>query len=225
MPDVYTSKKKEELPEGKESVLTETGKELMAVKTNKKRANHYGPFSAFYYFPAKVDFETREGQEKVVLLLRRHVITNVRWVLIALIMIAAPFFLDLLSPATLLPDNLKLILVLFWYLITTAFILESFFNWFFNVNIVTDERIIDIDFHNLIYKEVSDTKIDKIQDVTYKMGGVVRTIFNYGDVYIQTAAEVPSFEFLAVPNPDRVVRVLQDLIIEEEQEVIEGRVR
>ena len=52
----------------------------------------------------------------------------------------------------------------------------------FNVYIVTDERIIDIDFYNLIYKEVSDANIDKIQDVTYKMGGVVRTLFNYGDV-------------------------------------------
>ena len=57
------------------------------------------------------------------------------------------------------------------------------------------------------------------------MGGVIRTIFNYGDVYIQTAAEVPTFQFLAVPKPDRVARVLQDLIIEEEKEKLEGRVR
>jgi hypothetical protein len=57
------------------------------------------------------------------------------------------------------------------------------------------------------------------------MGGVVRTIFNYGDVLIQTASEVPNFEFLAVPKPDQVVKVLQDLRIEEQQEAIEGRVR
>ena len=103
--------------------------------------------------------------------------------------------------------------------------MESFLTWFFNVYIVTDERIIDIDFYNLIYKEVSDANIDKIQDVTYKMGGVIRTLFNYGDVMVQTASEVPNFEFLAVPKPDKVAKVLQDLRIEEQQEAIEGRVR
>ena len=57
------------------------------------------------------------------------------------------------------------------------------------------------------------------------MGGVIRTVFNYGDVYIQTAAEVPAFEFLAVPKPDRVAGILQELRMEEEQEKLEGRVR
>ena len=106
-----------------------------------------------------------------------------------------------------------------------AYILESFLTWFFNVYIVTDERIIDIDFYNLIYKEVSDANIDKIQDVTYKMGGVIRTLFNYGDVLIQTASEVPNFDFLAVPKPDMIARVLQDLRMEEQQELVEGRIR
>jgi hypothetical protein len=57
------------------------------------------------------------------------------------------------------------------------------------------------------------------------MGGAIRTIFNYGDVLVQTAGEVPNFDFLAVPNPDKVVKVLQELRIEEEIEKIEGRVR
>ncbi len=71
----------------------------------------------------------------------------------------------------------------------------------------------------------ADANLDKIEDVTYKMGGVIRTLFNYGDVLIQTAAEVTNFDFLAVPYPDKVVKVLQDLRMEEQQEVIEGRVR
>ena len=137
----------------------------------------------------------------------------------------APSILSVFPILDFLPANFQLVSVLGWYLITTAFVLESFLTWFFNVYLVTDERIIDIDFYNLIYKEVSDANIDKIQDVTYKMGGVVRTLFNYGDVLIQTASEVPNFEFLAVPMPDKVARVLQDLRIEEEQEKLEGRVR
>ena len=69
-----------------------------------------------------------------------------------------------------IPTNFKFVFIMIWYLISMAYTLESFLTWFFNVYIVTDERIIDIDFYNLTYKEVSDANLDKIEDVTYKMG-------------------------------------------------------
>lgn len=213
MPDIFISKDRT------------FAKKSKKISRHKLKGHSHNPLAAYCYFPDKVDFETRERKEKIVLLLRRHPITNLAWILVAVLMIFAPLVLSIFPILSFLPSNFQFVAVLVWYLITTAFVLENFLTWFFNVNIVTDERIVDIDFHNLIYKEVSDAKIDKIQDVTYKMGGVIRTVFNYGDVYIQTAAEVPAFEFLAVPTPNKVARVLQDLMIEEEKEKLEGRVR
>lgn len=206
--------------------ITETG-ELLNAKSSKHKPKEHtqNPLSSFFYFPEKVNFETRERKEKVVLLLRRHIVTNIKWIFTSTLMLFSPLLLVIIPIISFLPPNYQFILVLIWYMLTTAYILESFLNWFFNVNVVTDERVVDIDFHNLIYKEVSDAKIDKIQDVTYTMGGVLKTFFNYGNVYIQTAAEIPSFEFIGVPRPDRVAKVLQDLMMEEEQEKIEGRVR
>jgi len=222
MPDIFISGKEEKT---KEKEVRTIAKKPKKTSKHKLKGHKHNLLAAYCYFPDKVDFETRERKEKVVLLLRRHPITNAAWMLIVVLMIFAPLVLSIFPLLSFLPGNFQFIAVLVWYLITMAFILENFLTWFFNVNIITDERIIDIDFHNLIYKEVSDCKIDKIQDVTYKMGGVTRTIFNYGDVYIQTAAEVPAFEFLAVPKPNKVARVLQDLMIEEEKEKLEGRVR
>jgi len=183
------------------------------------------PLAAFSFHPDGIDFETRESEEKVILFLRQHPIVNIPWILITTLMIIAPSFVTNFELLQSIPPNFKFVFLLLWYLITIAYSYEKFLTWFFNVYIVTDERIVDIDFYNLIYKEVSDAKIDRIQDVTYNMGGVVRTLFNYGNVYIQTASEVPNFEFMAVPKPDKVVRVLQDMQMEEEQEKIEGRVR
>ena len=121
-----------------------------------------------------------------------------------LLMLLIPTIVSAFSILDTVPSNFRFVFVLVWYLVSTAYILESFLTWFFNVYIVTDERIIDIDFYNLIYKEVSDANIDRIQDVTYKMGGVIRTLFNYGDVLIQTASEVPNFVFKAIPNPSLI---------------------
>ena len=226
MPDIFISKKKDkESPKKEEKEKTSLKENAKKVLEKHEEGGRYSPLSAYCFNPKSVHFETQEEAERVVLLLRRHPITNVGWILITILMLFAPAVLSSFPILDFLPGNYRLVSVLGWYLITTAYVLENFLTWFFNVNIVTDERIIDIDFYNLIYKEVSDANIDKIQDVTYKMGGVVRTIFNYGDVIIQTASELPNFDFLAVPKPDRVAKILQDLRIEEEVEKLEGRVR
>lgn len=223
MPDIFINPPEEK----KEVQASSPGKFEPEPKFARHKApgHSHNPLAAYCYLPDKVNFETQENEEKVILLLRQHPITLLPKLAIAILLILAPSILSVFPILDFLPSNFQLISVLGWYLITTAFVLESFLTWFFNVYLVTDERIIDIDFYNLIYKEVSDANIDKIQDVTYKMGGVVRTVFNYGDILIQTASEVPNFEFLAVPMPDKVARVLQDLRIEEEQEKLEGRVR
>lgn len=106
-----------------------------------------------------------------------------------------------------------------------AFVFEQFLLWFFSINIVTDERVIDIDFFGLLFKHVSVAQIDKIEDVNYFQKGIFGAFFNFGNVLIQTAAEVTEFVFNNVPNPDRVVKVISELISEEEQEQLEGRVR
>ena len=118
-----------------------------------------------------------------------------------------------------------MIVVFVWYLFTVSFTLEKFLAWFFNVNVITDERIIDVDFHNLIYRQISDANIDQIQDVTVEVGGGIRTFLNYGNVVIQTAAEVLRIDLLDIPRPDDVAKILRSLRVEEEKEKLEGRVR
>ncbi|HEX7018248.1 MAG TPA: PH domain-containing protein, partial [Patescibacteria group bacterium] len=114
---------------------------------------------------------------------------------------------------------------IFWYLLITGFALESFLSWFFNVYIITDERVIDVDFLSLIYKNISSAKIDNIEDITAETGGAVRSIFNFGTVKIQTAGAATELEFEDVPHPAKVTRLLNELLLEEEREKIEGRVR
>lgn len=209
MPDIYVAPKEKKPEKKKEKVVKQT----------------HNPLAAFVVKPPDIKFETQEKEEEIILLLRRHWITNLPWVCLSLLLIIAPSFLRFFPILASLPFGYQVIVVILWYLFTLAFVLENFLSWYFNVDVVTDERIVDIDFYSLIYKEISHCKIDQIQDVTFKMGGIVRTIFNYGDVLIQTAAEVPVFEFESVPRPALVVQKLNELILEEEQEKLEGRVK
>ena len=225
MPDIFISKKKASAPKRTEPAAAGPSEVPKGEARHQLPGHTHNPLAAYCYHPDRAAFENQESKEHIVLLLRRHPITNLRWISVFVLMIVAPIVLSSFPLLDFLPGNFRFIAILGWYLVAFAFALVGFLTWFFNVNIITDERVVDIDFFNLIYKEVSDTKIDKIQDVTYKMGGAIRTVFNYGDVLVQTAGEEANFEFLAVPKPDRVSRVLQDLMIEEEQEKIEGRIR
>ena len=138
---------------------------------------------------------------------------------------ALPYIIEPLGLINALPESYQFVLVAFWYLVVFGYGLQKFIQWYFSVGVVTDERIIDFDFHHITFKQVTDANIDKIQDVTYKVSGVVGTFLNYGDVLIQTASEIPNLEFQSVANPEDVADVLQDLRIEEEVEKMEGRRR
>jgi len=182
-------------------------------------------FSSFLARPKVFTFQSRDGDEEIILVLRRHWFTNVNWIIIAILMLFAPLIFPLIPFLNFFPAHYQLILLLFWYLITFAIAFEKFLSWYFNVNIVTEERVVDIDFNNLLYKKESEAKISMIQDVTVSQGGVSQTVFNYGTVLIQTAGEIPTIEFQLIPNPGLVLKVLQQMRGEEEQEALEGRTK
>ena len=233
MPDVYVAPKKEK-SERKEEKVRKKRIARLSLRAVKRAGNAIkkirlgqtrNPLAAFVANPADIRFETQDREEKIILLLRRHWVTNLSWIFLAALAMFAPFLLRFLPLLDFLPGRYQMMAVFLWYLLITAFVFENFLTWYFNVNVVTDERIVDIDFCSLIYKEVSHCKIDQIQDVSFKMGGIFRTIFNYGDVLVQTAAEIPVFGFESVPQPALIVQKLNELILEEEQEKLEGRVR
>jgi hypothetical protein len=124
-----------------------------------------------------------------------------------------------------LPPNFVFAVRVGWYLLVLGYVLESYLTWFYNVFIITDERVIDVDFVNLIYKNISAAKIQSIEDITTVMSGITSSIFNYGTVKIQTAAAIVEFDFEDVPQPAKVTAFLNELLLEEEREKIENRVR
>ncbi|HUW21169.1 MAG TPA: PH domain-containing protein [Candidatus Bathyarchaeia archaeon] len=219
MPDVFIAS-----PDNRNAqVLPNPSPESELERIKRDRVAH--PLSAFISAPKNWSFETQEKDEEIILILRNHWITNIGWVALSVLLTVLPGFLLILLPFGFLPLRFKVMAILLWYLFLGGFIFQHFLGWFFNVFIITDERIIDFDFYGLIYKEISDAKTEDIQDVTYRVGGFLRNLFNFGDVFIQTAAEQARFEFYNVPDPGRVAKILRELISEEEIEKLEGRAR
>ncbi len=173
-------------------------------------------FSNFSLYPQNVTFENQEENEQIVLLIRRDLITNLPWIIAALILIFIPFIIGLFSfvftPFFNISTQTQLILTLFYYLIITGFVLVQFTLWYFSVGLVTTKRLIDLNVFGILYKQVSETKLNLVEDVSYSQIGSIRSVFDYGDVQVQTAAAVDNFEFDRVPNPARIVKIIADMI-------------
>lgn len=171
-----------------------------------------GLFSSFVTQPKNLKFQNQEQNEEILLLLRRHPITNVPWILIGVLFFIAPFFYLFLPFFNFLPKQYFPIILIGWYLFSFAFVFENFLLWFYNINIVTNQRVIDIDFYNILYKEVSDARLKNIQDVSYNQNGFIEAFFNFGDVFIQTAAEKNEFVFENISSPNKVVSIISLLL-------------
>lgn len=170
------------------------------------------PFKAFAANPARTFFDSKDSEEKVLLLLRQHPVTQIGWVVIAVVMSFVPFLLAYVNILSFLPARFSMVAVIGWYLLIIGFVLESFLDWFFNVYIITDQRVIDVDFKSLLFKNISSAKFDKIEDVNFTTSGTLGAVFDYGTVTIQTAAATEEFEFEDVPFPSRVAEFLNDLL-------------
>lgn len=172
-------------------------------------------FSSLCLSPTDVSFHTQETEERVLLFLRRHFITNLAWIaitaLLSLLPLAVPLLLVAL-PFLSLSSALILVLLSFYYAVLFTFAFVYFITWYYNLGIVTTLRVVDIDFSDVVFHDVAQTKLVLIDDVNYTQVGFIRTLFNYGDVFVQTAGGKENIELLAVPNPARAVEVLANLI-------------
>lgn len=174
------------------------------------------PLTAFAMAPDGIRFETQSEKETVELFLRQHFVVNIPWIFISIVLLLSPsivfpFLLQRIPSSVIIPWGYIVVGSAFWYVATFGFILASFLYWFFNIYIVTNERVVDIDFYYLLYKRFSQAELTKIQDISYSSGGVVATIFDYGNVIIETAGEAPNLEFDKVPHPEKVVQTIRSL--------------
>lgn len=180
--------------------------------------NYVRMLSSFCENPLGIVFAQQESDEKILLFLRRHFVTNLLWILIASLLLLAPILLfifrsELQFIGTInLPGQFILVFILFYYLAVFAYAFINFLSWFYNVFIVTQKRIVDIDYSNIVMHNVAFTKLSHVQDVNYTQTGFIRALFNYGDIFVQTAGNEVNFEALSVPQPRRAAHIIANLI-------------
>ncbi|OGH05150.1 MAG: hypothetical protein A2W22_05770 [Candidatus Levybacteria bacterium RBG_16_35_11] len=179
------------------------------------KSKEIGLFSSFHLYPINVSFKEQEENEEIILLLRKHFVTNFYWIFLTVVLIFLPiiFFLNRsLFPVPPIPDKFNVMAFLLYFTIIGAYVYINFITWFFNTSLITQKRLVDVHFVDIIYHDMAVTRLNLIEDISFTQSGFIKSFFNYGDIYVQTAGEKLHFDFLAVPEPDHVLNVIENLM-------------
>ncbi len=169
-------------------------------------------------------FPLQDG-EQVIMVCRKHwFYLWPRTLIIALVAIVPVIIAAVLfSKSTGLGGNPGKAFAVISLLYLAYWAIRAFLNWYRYHNdiwVVTNQRIVDSTKTNPFSLKISTADLVNIQDMTVERSGVFRTMFDFGDVVCQTAADIQEFRMVGVPNPQEV-QLLVDK--ERDRERMRGR--
>lgn len=138
---------------------------------------------------------TLSENEKIILEIRKHwflvAAPSLSFVILLLVPPITLFFLPLAEralPSPAVVPFAHFILTLYSMVILLLFFL-MWMNYYLDMWIVTNERIVDIEQHGLFQREISEIPLSRVQDVTIEVRGIIETFLKFGTIRIQTAGE------------------------------------
>lgn len=173
-------------------------------------------FPSYVENPQNCRFEGQDLEEKILLLLRAHPITNFPWIFFALLLFILPLIIpDITSYLGVnlisIPGTYLTILLIINYLLVLIIVFEGFLYWYFNITLITDQKVIDIDFEPILYKGVELAPLSKIEETDSTTTGIFGTFFHFGNVAVQTAGAKVAIEMINIPKPALVADLILDL--------------
>ena len=155
--------------------------------------------------------------ETIVLKLRKHWLTLLRDSLGTILVAVLPFVLfAILGRIGALPNfthhlSLVAFLTSLWLLLVWLALAVIWTNYYLDLWIVTNRRIISVDQINLFNRKVTTLGHDRIQEVIVKEENFLQAFFHYGKLDIETASPTDGDATMeGIPNPERVRAIILD---------------
>lgn len=151
----------------------------------------------------------QKSYERIEYRIRRHPITFVPILFMFIVLLLVPvilyFVISSIFPNLFLGPLSRPMLVLLgstYLLGMYLFFYGQFIDYYLDLWIVTNDRIVDIEQHNLFSRSITELDLFRIQDVTVEMHGFFATILDYGTISVKTASSNSHIIFYDVGRPN-----------------------
>jgi len=166
---------------------------------------------------SKFHFEGQKSDEQILLVLHRHwfdILSQFFLIFgMVFLLIGSFIYLPLVFPDILNNNSRNLFLFLedFFLILTWILAFLIWIDYYFDIWIVTSQRIVNIEQKALFSRLTSELELEKVQDISTDVRGIIPTFLNFGDLLVQTAAEKEKFLFHNIPNPYLVKDLIMNL--------------
>ncbi|MBP9763214.1 MAG: PH domain-containing protein [Candidatus Pacebacteria bacterium] len=152
-----------------------------------------------------------EKDEYVIFEVRKHWFTLFSPALLILVGSILPIFIySIFSALPIAIESDKPLIVLFLFLYSIwilALWVISFVIWtdhYLDVWIITNKNLIDVEQRGIFHREITTTRLTRIQDINSEVQGMFQTFLNFGDLTIQNAGTDRKFTIKGVEDPANV---------------------
>jgi uncharacterized membrane protein YdbT with pleckstrin-like domain len=155
-----------------------------------------------------------EEDEVILLQVRKHwfVLCVQFFSVIVLALFPAVFlYLVFFSSSINLPVfNTSFVISLYagWLIIMWMILFSVWTNYYLDVWTVTNKRLIAVDQRGFFSRTISSFRLERMQDITVTVKGIIATLLNFGTLEIQTAGVEKNFRVHGIPGPADIKSVI-----------------
>ena len=91
-----------------------------------------------------------------------------------------------------------------WCVLVFLYGAYNYLLWLLNSYIITDRRLICVEYKTLFKKTVLECRIDKILNISYKSTGFFSSLLNFGDIEAQVQGLTQPMRLAKIRRPDHL---------------------
>jgi hypothetical protein len=161
--------------------------------------------------------DTRPG-EHVIAIIRRHWFILFRDIVGLVFLFVLPFFVVPLIGAVItqgsavpVSGGVILFFASLWSLIIWNLLFFRWTDYYYDVWVLTTNRIIDIDQQGLFHRDIATLfDLNHIEDVKTTVYGIIGNLLNFGKIQVQTAAHRDEFVMDGIENPVHFEQLIRE---------------
>lgn len=162
----------------------------------------------------KEEFPGQKSKEKMIKTLRKSPLflskKALRFIILLSVSIFVMTYVSQIEFLSFMANYINIV-ALFGIIFSLSYAFYAWATWYYDVYVLTDERIIEVEQKSLFSREVKEVSLDKIQDVTYSVSGLISTVFGVGTVKVHSASGL-TINMEGVSKPSIVREVIVKLM-------------
>ena len=147
--------------------------------------------------------------EKVTVIIRRHrVYVAIKIALSSIILLCSLYVLLILDPDPGIVGSLFEFVFSVLGVVSALSIIAFLYAYWNDTWFITNQRLIDSARNHPFHHSLKTISLEKVQDVSVSVDGLLPTLLGFGDVRCRTASTDSSFIFGGVPEPSKVMETI-----------------